>query len=224
MTILGITLLVYSLGAAFPTQNPVNKQAAPDIAKDGGPKIVLFNNSALSQFKMPQSDIDALQSKFTKDNHVDLLLDLAELTRNGLVLWWIPEVDVTKTFVEACREYKKTGAMLVIKTTIPKASIAILNMQAIFDGKTGIKQVAKRIKEAYQKFPKAYTSASEKEAFDKYLKEGNGPIFEALEAFAKERGFNFVFNSSAQPNLSIYSLPSTDITRLFIDKYNRLHP
>jgi Skp family chaperone for outer membrane proteins len=173
---------------------------------------------------VPQSDIDALQRKFTEENHVDILLDLAELSKEGLVLWWNPEVDVTKRFIEACSEYQKTGAMPLVKTAIPKASIAVLNMQAMLDGKTGIKQLAKRFKEANQKFPNVYTSASEKEAFDKYFKEVRDSIYEAFEAFAKERGFNFVFNSSAQPNLSIYSLPSTDITRLFVDKYNRLHP
>ena len=224
MTILRITLLAYSLWAAFPSQNPVNKQAVPDIAKDGGPRIVLCDNSALSQFKVPQSDIDALQSKFTKDNHVDVFLDLAELVRGGLVLWWNPEVDVTKRFVEACSEYQKTGALLLETTTIPKASIAILSTDAMFDDKTGIKQIAKRFKEAIQKFPNARKSASEREAFDKYLKEANGPIFEALDAFAKERGFNLIFNSTAQQNLSVYSLPSTDISRVFIDKYNKLHP
>jgi len=229
VTMLRITLLAFSLGTTFPIQDPVHKQAAPGNTeagrnKDGRRRIVLFDNSALSQFNLPQSDIDALQRKFTQENHVDILLDLVELFKQGLVLWWIPEVEVTNRFIEACREYKKTGAIPLMKTTVPEASIAILNVQAMFDGKTGIKQLAKRIKEANQKFPNASTSASEKEAFDKYLKEVRGSIFEALAAFAKERGFNFVFNVSAQSNLSIYSLPSTDMTRPFIDNYNRLHP
>jgi len=112
MTVLGITLLAFSLGATFPIQVPVHRQAAPGNTKerrnkDGRKRIVLFDSSAISQFSLPQADIDALQRKFTQENHVDILLDLVELFKPGLVLWWIPEVEVTNSLLRLVGSIKR---------------------------------------------------------------------------------------------------------------------
>jgi hypothetical protein len=223
MRILTIMLLTSALGGVLPTQPPVNRQAVPDPATEGGLRVAFLNKSALPPIKAAQSEIDLFQKKFTEDNHVNILLDLAEFANHGLVLWWSPEVDLTPSFTEAYKEYQRSGAMPLIKTPIPKASVAMLNIQALYDGKTGLKQLVRRMKEAIQKFPDR-NSPSQKEELDNYLKEVRGSIYKALDAFAKERGFNIVFNASGQLPLSITSVPSSHITRLFIDQYNRQHP
>lgn len=224
MRILAIMLLTSALGAVLPTQTPVNRQAVPDPTTDGGLRIAFLNKSAVSQLKPAQSDIDIFQTKFTEDNRVNILLDLAEFANQGLVLWWSPEVDLTPSFTEAYKEYQRSGAMPLIKTPIPKASVAMLNIQALYDGKTGLKQLVRRMKEATKKFSGGHTSPSQKEEFDNYFKEVRGSVYTALDAFAKERGFNIVFNASGQLPSSIASVPSSDITHPFIDQYNRLHP
>lgn len=223
MRILAIMLLTSSLGAVLPSQTPVNRQAVPDPATGGGLRVVFLNKSALPPIKAAQSEIDIFQKKFTEENRVNVLLDLAEFANKGLALWWTPEVDVTQNFIEAYKEYQTTGIMPLVKTTIPKASMAVLDIQAFYDGKTGIKQLVRRIKEATQKFPDR-NSPSQREEFNNYLKEARDALFKALDAFAKERGFNFVFNASGQLPPSLASVASIDITRLFIDQYNRLHP
>lgn len=221
LTVFAIALLISSFGAGFPTQDRINKQAAPDSAR-GASRVVLVNTS-LPEFTAIQPQIDALQKKFTEQNQIDIFLDLAPLAKNGLILWWSLDIDATKSFIEACKEFQNMQTMTPIKPAIPAASIAVLDAQAMYDPNSGIKQLVRRIKEAARRFPNP-NDQKDKKAFDDFLKEVKDSMFQALEAFAKENGFNLVFNTSAQANLSVYSLQSTDITRRFIDNYNRLHP
>jgi hypothetical protein len=213
MRILAIMLLTSSLGAVLPSQTPVNRQAVPDPATGGGLRVVFLNKSALPPIKAAQSEIDIFQKKFTEENRVNILLDLAEFANKGLALWWTPEVDVTQSFIEAYKEYQTTGIMPLVKTTIPKASMAVLDIQAFYDGKTGIKQLVRRMKEATQKFPDR-NSPSQREGFGNYLKETRDTLFKALDAFAKERGFNFIFNAGGQSHASSPAFgPNSSITR-----------
>ena len=222
MKILAIILLTSSLGAILSAQTPVNQSAG--ATTDVGLRVAFLNKSALSQLKAAQSDIDTFQSKFIGVNQIDILLDLAELANKGIALWWLPEVDVTQSFIEAYKEYQTTGKVPTAKTPIPKARAAVLDIQALYDSKTGIKQLARRLKEAAQKFPNQRTSPSEKEGFDNYLKEARDALFKALDGFAKESGYTLVINASVRLPEDLTSVPKSDMTRAFIDKYNRLHP
>ncbi|HXI94105.1 MAG TPA: hypothetical protein VNO24_29380, partial [Blastocatellia bacterium] len=66
------------------------------------------------------------------------------------------------------------------------------------------------------------------EEYGKFVDEQTKPIrdslFLALAAFAKERNINLILSMAGTRPSSIGALPSIDITKSFIEKYNKDNP
>jgi hypothetical protein len=154
-----------------------------------------------------------------------VLLNLAELANSGSLIYWAPELDVTENFIKSYKENEKTGTIPLLETPIPETKPARIDL-LVFPQK--IKRLARVYKEVDQKFKNASPTPTLKESYEKSIDEQTKPIrdslYLALDAFAKERNIKIIFNTAGTLHPSIASFPSIDVTKSFIEKYNKDNP
>jgi hypothetical protein len=88
--------------------------------------------------------------------------------------------------------------------------------------------LARVYKEVDQKFKNVSPTPTLKESYEKSIDEQTKPIrdslYLALDAFAKERNIKIIFNTAGRLHPGIASFPSIDVTKSFIEKYNKDNP
>jgi hypothetical protein len=188
-------------------------------------RIALFNRGQSPLKEMPASSFDSFERKFVERNNIQVLLNLAEAVNRESLVYWTADLDVTENLIKSYKEYEKTATMPLLETPIPETRAARIDIP-VFPEK--IRRYARVFKEAEQKFKNPSPTPAQKEEQWKYVNEQSKPIrdslFLALAAFAKERNINLILNTAGTRPSSISALPSIDITRSFIDKYNKDNP
>jgi hypothetical protein len=175
--------------------------------------------------ELPASSFDSFERKFVEKNNISVLLDLAEVANSGTLVYWAPELDVTENFIKSYKENEKTGTMPLLETPIWETKAARIDL-FVFPQK--IRRLARVYKEADQKFKNRSPTPALKEEYAKFVDEQAKPIrdslFLALTAFAKERNINLILSAAGTRPSSIGALPTIDITKSFIEKYNKDNP
>jgi hypothetical protein len=215
----GFAFTIFLLGAIF---CPMQQSSASQSDKI---RIALLNRGMSPLKEIPASSFDSFERKFVETNHITVLIDLAEMAKSGSLAYWAPDIDVTENFIKSYKENEKTGTMPLLDTPIPETKAARLDM-AVFHEK--IRRLAKVYKEVDEKFKSRPVTPALKEEYVKTIEEQTKPIRQslllALTAFAKERDFNLILNTAGARPPSISALPSIDITKSFIEKYNKDNP
>lgn len=216
----GFAFMIFLLGSFFFCSMQESSASQSDKLR-----IALFNRGMSPLKEMPASSFDSFERKFVEQNNISVLLNLAEVVNSGSLLYWAPDLDVTENFIKSYKENEKTGTMPLLETPIPETKTARIDM-LVFPEK--IKRLARVYKEVDQKFinrPRTPTLKEEyMKSIDEQTKAIRDSLFLALAAFAKERNFNMILNTSGTRPSSIGALPSIDITKSFIDKYNKDNP
>jgi Skp family chaperone for outer membrane proteins len=215
----GFAFMIFLLGLFFCSMQQSSASQSDKI------RIALFNRQMSPLKEMPASSFDSFERKFVEKNNISVLLNLAEVLNSGSLVYWAPELDVTENFIKSYKENEKTGTMPLLEAPIPETKTARIDMP-VFPEK--IRRLARVYKEVDQKFINRARTPTLKEEYMKSVDEQTKPIrdslFLALAAFAKERNINLILNTAGTRPSSIGALPSIDITKSFIEKYNKDNP
>ena len=215
----GFAFLIFLLGSFFCSMQQSSASQSDKL------RIAVFNRGMSPLKEMPASSFDSFERKFVEKNNISVLLDLAELVNSGTLVYWAPELDVTENFIKSYKENEKTGTMPLLETPIPETNTARIDM-FVFPEK--IRRLARVYKEVDQKLKNRSPTPTLKKEYMKSVDEQTKPIrdslFLALAAFAKERNINLILSTAGTRPSSIGALPSIDITKSFIEKYNKDNP
>jgi len=215
----GFAFIIFLLGSLFCSMQHSRASQSDKL------RIAFYNRQMSPLNEMPASSFDSFERKFVEKNNINVLLNLAEFVNSGSLIYWAPELDVTENFIKSYKENEKTGTMPLLETPIPETKPARMDM-LVFPQK--IRRLARVYKEADQKFLSRPRTPTLKEEYGKFVDEQTKPIrdslFLALAAFAKERNINLILSMAGTRPSSIGALPSIDITKSFIEKYNKDNP
>lgn len=212
----GFALTVFLLGSFFCLMQESNASQSDKT------RIALFNREKSPLKEVPASSFDSFEKKFVEKNQITVLLDLAELTKSGSILYWTPELDVTEHLIKSYQENEKTATMPLLETPVPETKAAKMDV-SVFPEK--IRRMTRVYREMAQKLKNLSPTPELEEQLKKSMEEQTKPIrdslVQALAAFAKERNINLIFSIAGTLPSSIGALPSIDITKSFIEKYNK---
>jgi hypothetical protein len=215
----GFAFMIFLLGSFFCSMQQSSASQSDKI------RIAVFNRGMSPLNELPASSFDSFERKFVEKNNISVLLDLAEVANSGTLVYWAPELDVTENFIKSYKENEKTGTMPLLETPIWETKAARIDL-FVFPQK--IRRLARVYKEADQKFKNRSPTPALKEEYAKFVDEQAKPIrdslFLALTAFAKERNINLILSAAGTRPSSIGALPTIDITKSFIEKYNKDNP
>ena len=215
----GFAFMIFLLGSFFCS---IQLSSASQSDKM---RIALFNRAKSPLKEMPASSFDSFERTFVEKNNLHVLLNLAEVVNRESILYWTPELDVTEILIKSYKEYEKTATMPLLETPIPETRAARIDVRVFYEK---ITRFARVYKEAEQKFKNRPPTPTLEEEYRKFVDEQTKPIrdslFLALTAFAKERNINLILNTAGTRPPSIGALSAIDITKLFIEKYNKDNP
>lgn len=215
----GFAFMIFLLASFFCSMQQSSASQSDKI------RIALFNRGMSPLKEMPASSFDSFERKFVETNNISVLINLAEVVNSGSLVYWAPELDVTENFIKSYKENEKTGTMPLLETPIPETKTARIDF-LVFPEK--IRRLARVYKEVDQKFKNLSPTPALKEEYlksiDEQTKRIQDSLFLALAAFAEERNINLILNTAGTRPPRISALPSIDITKSFIEKYNKDNP
>ncbi len=134
-----------------------------------------------------------------KENNL-VLIDLDELTENGLILNFDESLDLSKSLILFINNNLDKNTDSIPKLNIPKVKFAKINTETFYDKTNGIIRLVK----------------------DEPLRITKAPqdIAKELEDIRKENGLSFILDSSKEIPDKLKYFQSEDITKEFIIRYN----
>jgi Skp family chaperone for outer membrane proteins len=139
------------------------------------------------------------------------------------------QLDITKPIIQLLNEFFKTFLIPNKTLRIPQSKVGSINTESFFSESNGITQLAKIENEFKQKMKSELGNNPTKEQVETWSKTARRKtdssvfkrIFELIQTFANEHGFNLILDFSKEIPTQLKNIPSDDITNRFISYYNQ---